>query len=373
MKTYQCPFCNIKLNKDKLVKHIEHKHETEVKVNYPGFTPYRLVYDIVNNHPEHCGWCCICSSKTGWNNKTNKYFRICKNPECAKKIREQYEKRMMRVYNKTTLLNDPEHQEKMLAGRRISGKYTWSDGKVFTYTGSYEKQLLEFLDKVMNYDSKDIIMPGPILEYDHNGVKRKWITDCYIPSLQLIIEVKDGKNNPNKKNMSVTREKTICKEKMITNQGVYNYLRLTDNDFGQLLAILAEMKMKMIDEDDSKTFRIHEETELNDKDQYQEQDVIDHKCMTIYQTINVKFADLVEVVNGESYLEDGFTDSEVYMACYIHPKMINADYESTFKRIITKINNHLKKTYPKENIVGFWIDEVEPLRGYGIGIEMETL
>jgi hypothetical protein len=426
--------------------------------------------------------------------------------------------------------------------------------------------------------------------------------------------------------MSVTREKTICKEKMITNQGKYNYLRLTNNNFAQLLGILAEMKMKMIEEDDSKTFRIHEETELleatnkfnkkytnfedfckdfnnphevmaylkirkmdwpdynitnnkpfawpdkllsteiancwdyalffyyfckkkhipvdlyrialygdyigdanteneiwcmghmiavckcsdgwytcnympptiqalhkmgsmygpfkteeeamktyalvyetldkfmlqkqhgykafykiygpyykkmnnngyrlmdkyynnysinqediknkdmgvelpfdnkvskhsnfeyilakgrqfasnilhklgsifesaeeYDKAKYQEQDDIERKCMNIYQTIDVKFADLVEVVNGESYLEDGFTDSEVYMACYIHPKMINADYEPTFKRIITKINNHLKKTYPKENIVGFWIDEVEPLRGYGIGIEEASI
>ena len=185
MKTYQCPFCNIKLNKDKLVKHIENKHETEVTTQYVGYTPYRLVYDIVNNKPGH-GTCIICGSHTNWNHKTNKYFRICKNPDCAKKVREQYKERMMRVYNKTTLLDDPEHQEKMLAHRRISGTYTWSDGTKYTYTGSYEKDFLEFLDKTMNYDSKDIVVPGPILEYDHKGVKRHWITDCLILSLGLI-------------------------------------------------------------------------------------------------------------------------------------------------------------------------------------------
>jgi hypothetical protein len=53
--------------------------------------------------------------------------------------------------------------------------------------------------------------------------------------------------------------------------------------------------------------------------------------------------------------------------------MINSQYEETFKRIISKINTFIQDRYPEENIVGFWIDEVEPLRGYGIGIEMETL
>ena len=46
MKTYQCPYCDKKLIRDKLVSHIEKYHDEEVPDNY---TPYRLVYDIVND------------------------------------------------------------------------------------------------------------------------------------------------------------------------------------------------------------------------------------------------------------------------------------------------------------------------------------
>ena len=65
---------------------------------------------------------------------------------------------MIKVYGKETLLDDIDWQnDKMLANRKISGKYKWSDGTYKTYVGSYEKKFLEFADKVMNIDSKDIM------------------------------------------------------------------------------------------------------------------------------------------------------------------------------------------------------------------------
>ena len=59
-------------------------------------------------------------------------------------MREEYKKNMIRVKGTYNILNDPEQQQKMLANRKISGKYRYSDGTMFTYTGSYEKKLLEF-------------------------------------------------------------------------------------------------------------------------------------------------------------------------------------------------------------------------------------
>jgi hypothetical protein len=172
---------------------------------------------------------------------------------------------MLRVYGKVHLLDDPEHQEKMLANRRISGTYVWKkDGTKFTYTGSYEKKLLEFLDDVMNYDSKDILTPGPVLEYEYKGKKHIWITDCLIISLNLIIEIKDGSSNKNLRPMKSYREKQVYKEKMITNQGTYSYIRLTNNEFDQLLGILAELKLQNVESngsDKSPLFRIHEAEE----------------------------------------------------------------------------------------------------------------
>ena len=36
---------------------------------------------------------------------------------------------MLKIYNKVYLTDEPEHQQKMLAGRKISGRYKWSDVK----------------------------------------------------------------------------------------------------------------------------------------------------------------------------------------------------------------------------------------------------
>lgn len=260
MKTYACPFCGTKLIRDKLTKHIEKEHDDEVPENY---TAYRLVYDIVNDKHGH-GNCTICGKPTKWNEKRQKYERLCGDPKCYAEVKKTYQKRIMKVYNKTSLMDDPKHLEKMLAGRKISGKYKWSDGKVFTYTGSYEKQLLEFLDKVLEYKSDEIVAPGPVLEYEYKGKKHMWITDLIILPYNLIIEVKDGEDNPNKRYMPVYREKQVYKEKMITNLGTYSYLRLTNNDFGQLLGILAELKMQVVDNDKNlPLYRIHEALEEN--------------------------------------------------------------------------------------------------------------
>lgn len=260
MKTYACPYCAKKLIRDKLVRHIENNHDDEIPDNY---TAYRLVYDIVNDKHGH-GNCTVCGKPTKWNEKRQKYERLCGDPKCYQEVKKTYQKRIMRVYNKTSLMDDPKHLEKMLAGRKISGKYKWSDGKVFTYTGSYEKQLLEFLDKVLDYKSNEVVAPGPVLEYEYKGKKHMWITDLIILPYNLIIEVKDGEDNPNKRYMPVYREKQVYKEKMITNLGTYSYLRLTNNDFGQLLGILAELKMQVVDNDKNiPLYRIHEALEEN--------------------------------------------------------------------------------------------------------------
>ena len=254
MKTYACPYCNQKLNRDKLTNHIEQKHDDEIPDDY---TPYRLVYDIVNDKHGH-GNCTVCGKPTKWNEKRQKYERLCGNPKCYEAVKKTYQNRMLKIYNKVYLTDEPEHQQKMLAGRKISGRYKWSDGKVFTYTGQYEKKLMEFLDTVLEYRSDEVIAPGPTLEYKFNGKTLHWITDFLLLPYNLIIEVKDGGDNPNNRSMPEYRAKQISKEKMITNMGTYSYLRLTNNDFSQLLSMLAELKKKVVDEhDDAPLYRIN--------------------------------------------------------------------------------------------------------------------
>ena len=246
-RKYQCPFCDKKFTRMILIDHVANKHEELIPENYSAA---RVVYESINK-TDH-GTCMICKKPVyTWNEKTCRYNNLCDNPNCRKEVRRIALERHIKAYNVPTLLTNPEHQEKMLAGRHISGKYKYSDGTMFTYTGKYEKATLEFMDKVMNIPSKDIQMPGPILEYEYNGEKHSWITDIYYIPANLIIEVKDGGNNPNNRNMPEYRGKQAAKEVMITELGKFNYLRLTNNDFSQLLEALAEIKWENMDQKDS--------------------------------------------------------------------------------------------------------------------------
>lgn len=218
--------------------------------NYPA---ERLVFDICNNKEigNGHGVCNICKGPTDWDNKSGRYKVYCSD-KCRQEMRDRAVKNMIKVHGKATMLNDIEHQEKMLASRKISGKYKFTDGGVCVYTGSYEKKLLEFMDKVLNVSSGDLIAPGPVIEYDFNGEKKQYITDFFYVPYNLIIEVKDGGSNPNKViDQSVVRQKTHAKEEAIIKLGKYNYLRLTNNNFVQLLDIFIDLKEQSFEEGDS--------------------------------------------------------------------------------------------------------------------------
>lgn len=256
----KCPYCNFKNTKEKVIAHIDKKHEDLIP---EGYTAARVLFNSIH-HIDH-GTCVVCKQPTEWNENTNKYKRLCNNPKCREKLREMYKKNMLKVYGKTTLLNDANQQKKMLANRGISGVYTFQNGKLKEYTGSYEKKMLEFLDKIMGFDPDDIIMPGPTIDYIYKGEHHKWITDALIVPYNLVIEVKDGGDNPNKRVMTTYREKQIAKEEMITNMGTYNYIRLTNNQFEQLIEILYELKMQMLNDNEETRkaiIRVNEDTDL---------------------------------------------------------------------------------------------------------------
>ena len=349
MKNFNCPYCDERFNKIKLLKHIEKEHKDQLPL---GYTPYRMVYDVVNDKHGH-GNCVVCGKPTKWNEKRQKYNRLCGDPKCYEQIKKTYHERMMRVYNKPYLLDDPKFQEKMLAHRKISGKYKWSDGKEMTYTGTYEKKLMEFLDKVLEYKSNEVIAPGPILEYEFKGKKLHWITDFLIIPYNLIIEVKDGGNNPNTRSMPIYRAKQVAKEKMITNMGTYSYIRLTNNDFGQLLSILAELKMNVVDHNDSKVYRIHENQEL------------------LYDMIKDKVSYLDEeecsIERREEIIDDPETDRQVKAVYTIRPKYINKSKLKKFENDMDK----LSKKFEKDKLFdfdSFFKDPIDIKEGYIIGL-----
>ena len=256
-----CPLCRRKDFKDKLIRHIEKDHEDIIG----DISAEQFLYD--KTHPGS-GKCIVCGNKTDWNEKTGKYHRLCSNPKCKEELRAKFKKNMIRVHGKVSLLDDAAHQAKMLAHRSISGTYVYSDGTKFTYTGSYEHKAIEFMDKVLHCNSKDIIMPGPVIDYtDQYGNSRQWITDIYYVPYNLIIEVKDGGDNPNNRQMDEYRAKQVSKESELIRLVEYNYLRLTDNKFVQLMEVLALLKDQEINDPTTtnKVIRINESAVYDDR------------------------------------------------------------------------------------------------------------
>ena len=261
-RKFKCPYCNYKGTRERLVSHVENNHKEMIP---EGYTAARVVFNSIN-HKEvgHCVQCKV--NETKWNEDTWRYERFCSD-KCRDAYVKMAKERMVKKYGKTNLLDDEEQQKKMLANRRISGTYKFRDGGERTYCGSYEKKTLEFYDKVLNVPSKDIMTPGPTVIYDYEGEKHKWITDIYYIPFNLVHDIKDGGSNPNKRKMDEYRAKQSAKEEAIVKQKQYNYIRLTDNNFSQLLLILAELKEQMIDDSDNKTERIVtiNETSVNSK------------------------------------------------------------------------------------------------------------
>lgn len=270
---YSCPYCNKKFTKENLPAHLEKNHIDELPEE---FTPLRMTFHIVNNKPvTYRRPCRICKQGTDWDENKGRYNFLCNKKSCHDAWVEQMKKIMGDKMGINRQTSTPEGLEKMLANRKISGKYKFQDGSEKVYTGSYEKKALEFLDKVMNIKSEDLMCPGPILKYSFlspNAPKEKpaddktdyneyhiYIPDMYYIPYNLLIEVKDGGNRPNKnESLAATRKRQIAKEKFIIENTDYNYLRLTDNDFSQLLSVFADLKIHLIESNNERVIHVNE-------------------------------------------------------------------------------------------------------------------
>lgn len=247
---YKCPLCEAKyVTEDKnkrnniknsLYKHLDTKHSDELN----GLSPAQYYFNYKNKKTH--GSCVICKKETKWNESTEKYERFC-SKRCKEIYRKEFQKRMINKYGKDTLCDDPEFQKKMLKNRKISGTYKWQDKGTTDYTGSYERDFLEFLDYVMHYNSSDIFGPAPqIIEYNYEGKAHFYIPDFYIGSLNLIIEIKDGGSNPNKhhKIQEVDKVKEKLKDEEISKIKDLNYIKVVDKDYSIFLNYLIELKSK---------------------------------------------------------------------------------------------------------------------------------
>ena len=248
-KKYKCPYCEVRLERPKLVQHVQNKHADLIP---EGYTALRVVFNYINK--KECGHCIICGKETPWNEEKGRYERLCNSEECRKAYEKMTRERTKKKYGTDNMQGDPRYaaeiQKKALANRRISGEYQFSDGGKVMYVGSYEKKFLEFMDIVMKINSEDIISPGPEMEYMLKGKKHLYLPDFYYIPYNLLIEIKDGQDNRNE-NQEMMKDnipKQKAKEKAVIDSGKFNYVKITNNDFSQLISIFAAIKYQLIDD-----------------------------------------------------------------------------------------------------------------------------
>lgn len=228
---YKCPFCNFKSSiKTKLYEHMETEHEEEL-----GDLPVQQVY-FNKKYNKEFSLCIVCKKNhTDFNITKERYERLCNDPKCKEKYRKMFENRMKKKYNTNDpnlLMKDPEHQQKMLENRKISGTYIWSTDSnfKFPYTGTYELDFLKYMDVILNWNPSDIFVPCPIIfYYVYQNKKHFYRPDAFIPSLKLVIEIKSFKNKHYRERdieIEKLKDKAVLKDKEN-----YNFYKIGDKDY----------------------------------------------------------------------------------------------------------------------------------------------
>lgn len=355
-KILKCPICNNKYeNKNNLYNHLEDKH-ANILQNMSA-AQYYFNYRNKKTH----GTCVICGKETTWNEQTEKYNRLC-SEKCKQAYVKQFKNRMLDTYGKVHLLNDEEMQMKMLKHRRISGTYTWVNctGKT-DYTGSYELSFLKFLDLNLNWDSNDIIMPSPhTFKYMYNGTEHFYIPDAYIPSLNLIIEIKDGGDNPNKhhKIQDIDKIKEKSKDTVMQN-GIYNYVKIVNKqniDFLEYITLLKDYNIENSDNDKKEPLIVINENSIanidygaiiTDKKYYVDfdRDIIDNNDNESYIDI-LSENTAVKAVKRNDYKKNGVTRNINYYLDFLNKNLT----ENNISNIQQEFKNYRKEKYDTEII-----------------------
>ena len=237
-KIFKCPFDNNKFTKlQQLVDYVNKNFSESLPKD---ISTEQALFNLRNKLPidNKYGKSIISGKPTDWDPSMGKYKRLVDDNE-REQFRQMFKDRMNKVYGKVHLLDDPEQQKKMLENRKISGKFDLN-GKMITYTGSYEKDFLEVMN-VLDWDASDIMMPAPqIIPYisPRDNQLHKYIPDVYIVQLNLIIEIKSDENNHYR-----ARDKDIefAKDDAMEKSN-YNFVKVYDKDYADLFTEIMRIR-----------------------------------------------------------------------------------------------------------------------------------
>lgn len=249
-KKFKCPDCGEPFTSSGwLIRHIDLNHRDNFFNE--KWTPRQYLFHRRNktNQPSKC---VVCRAPTEWNEETGKYKRLCSNASCKAELARRAKENMRKMYGQDHLLNDPEMQRKMLEGRSISGTYKFRDGKTsIGFNSSYEKDFLEFIDTELELQPS-IISQCPftfVYKLDEgDGMKEHaYIPDFWMEDFNLIIEIKDGGDNPNNHpNFAITRKKEMIKDQTIKGMKKYNYIKIVNKDYNEFIDLIKVLQDRPI-------------------------------------------------------------------------------------------------------------------------------
>jgi hypothetical protein len=211
------------------------------QLNTFGITAKQAIFNYRNrlSIDTKFGKSAISGKPTQWNEQAGRYQRFANDGEIAQ-YRQMFLERMRSSYGRDHLLDDPEQQRKMLANRSISGVYDFKDGSKKVYTGKEELALLQFFNEALNWPGYDVQCPAPqnFPYTDEDGKPHVYIPDCYIESLNLIVEVK-GEFHNGWRSRDIAIEH--AKDKILHTSG-YNYVKVESQNYMELMDAIAKAK-----------------------------------------------------------------------------------------------------------------------------------
>lgn len=299
-----CPYCSKYFSKKQAaIDHINKYHGNYLERD--GMDAAQALY--FSTHGTLKGKCmCGCGQDTEWNYKTGKPYKVSNDPQCRERLRRQAVTNHKKIYGTETLLNDMEHQKEMQKNRPTSGKYKFADGGEVGYLSSLEQNFLQFCDKVMEFTSNMVQESPETFTYKvpNDGKEHQYIPDYYLPDYNLLVEIKDGGENPNTNPAFIkeTKYKVALKDEVMRKQNRYNYIKIVDKKYGPFMEILYKISRSETDyKSPGRTIAVITEHALMDVEESLNMNVFDYNSGGYLLVVKPSNSDIVIGVGLSQY------------------------------------------------------------------------
>lgn len=156
------------------------------------------------------------------------------NPNKSDLVKDKTRKTCMIKYNSSNYVNSITYKQSMIEkygvenpmqsneinDKRIKSSFLINDFESIKYQGKYELNFLHFCKN----SNIPISKPKFTIDYYEDGIKRKYLPDFYIESINLIIEIKSTYY------YNLHKNKNILKKEYTIKEG-YTYIMITDKSY----------------------------------------------------------------------------------------------------------------------------------------------